>query len=108
MITFVFGMGGSFISLAFSKWIAKKSTGAQVVVNPANPTEQWLYEMVERMAKDAEIGMTEVAIYEFSDMNVFATGMKKMMPLSLCLQVYCILCREMRFEFCYVEPKNTS
>jgi heat shock protein HtpX len=73
----VFGMGGSFISLAMSKWIAKKSTGAQVIVNPTNPTEQWLYTTVRRMAEQAEIGMPEVAIYDSPDMNAFATGMKK-------------------------------
>lgn len=73
----VFGMGGSFISLAMSKWIAKKSTGARVIVNPENPTEQWLYTTVRRMAEKAEIGMPEVAIYDSPDMNAFATGMKK-------------------------------
>jgi heat shock protein HtpX len=73
----VFGMGGSFISLAMSKWIAKKSTGAYVIQQPANPTEQWLYDTVARMAKKAEIGMPEVAIYDSPDMNAFATGMRK-------------------------------
>ena len=73
----IFGMGGSFISLAMSKWIAKKSTGAQVIVNPANPTEQWLYSTVRRMAEQAEIGMPEVAIYHSPDMNAFATGDRK-------------------------------
>lgn len=73
----VFGMGGSFISLAMSKWIAKKSTGAQVIVNPTNPTEKWLLSTVHRMAQQAEIGMPEVAIYDSPDMNAFATGMKK-------------------------------
>jgi heat shock protein HtpX len=73
----VFGMGGSFISLAMSKWIAKKSTGAQVIVNPSNPTEQWLYDTVHRMAQQAEIGMPEIAIYDSPDLNAFATGMKK-------------------------------
>jgi heat shock protein HtpX len=73
----IFGMGGSFISLAISKWIAKKSTRAHVITNPANQTEQWLYDTVQRMAKEAEIGMPEVAIYDSPDMNAFATGMKK-------------------------------
>lgn len=73
----IFGMGGSFISLALSKWIAKKSTGAHVIETPANQTEQWLYDTVERMAKEAEIGMPEVAIYTSADINAFATGMKK-------------------------------
>lgn len=73
----IFGMGGSFISLAMSKWIAKKSTGAQVIVNPGNPTEQWLQSTVRRMSQQAGIGMPEVAIYESPDLNAFATGMKK-------------------------------
>jgi len=73
----LFGMGGSFISLAMSKWIAKKSTGARVIENPSNQTEQWLYDTVRRMAEKAEIGMPEVAIYDSPDMNAFATGMKK-------------------------------
>ncbi|MFW2366563.1 MAG: protease HtpX [Desulforhopalus sp.] len=73
----LFGMGGSFISLAMSKWIAKKSTGAHVIDQPANATEQWLYDTVKRMAEDAELGMPEVAVYNSPDMNAFATGMKK-------------------------------
>ena len=73
----MFGMGGSFLSLAMSKWIAKKSTGAKVIENPSNQTEQWLYDTVRRMAEKAEIGMPEVAIYNSADMNAFATGMKK-------------------------------
>lgn len=77
VMALMFGMGGSFISLAMSKWIAKKSTGAQVIINPQNPTEKWLYETVARMAKEAEISMPEVAIYDSPDLNAFATGMKK-------------------------------
>ncbi len=73
----VFGMGGSLISLAMSKWIAKKSTGAKVIENPSNPTEQWLIDTVRRMAEKAEIGMPEVAVYNSPDMNAFATGMNK-------------------------------
>lgn len=77
VIAALFGMGGSFISLALSKWIAKKSTGAQVIVNPSNHMERWLYDTVARMAKEAEIGMPEIAIYNSPAMNAFATGMKK-------------------------------
>lgn len=73
----LFGMGGSFLSLAMSKWIAKKSTGAHVIEQPTNATEQWLYDTVKRMADEAELGMPEVAIYNSPDMNAFATGMKK-------------------------------
>lgn len=77
MMAAVFGMGGSFISLAMSKWIAKKSTGARVIETPTNPTEQWLVSTVRRMSEKAEIGMPEVAIYDSPDINAFATGMKK-------------------------------
>jgi len=73
----MFGMGGSFLSLAMSKWIAKKSTGAVVIENPSNQTEQWLVDTVRRMAENAEIGMPEVAVYNAPDMNAFATGMNK-------------------------------
>lgn len=73
----LFGMGGSFISLAMSKWIAKISTGAHVIEQPRNSTEQWLVDTVRRQAQAAEIGMPEVAIYESPDINAFATGMKK-------------------------------
>lgn len=77
IIAFVFGMGGSFISLAISKWMAKRSTGAVVIENPSNATEVWLIETVQRQAAQAGIGMPEVAIYDSPDMNAFATGMKR-------------------------------
>lgn len=73
----VFGMGGAFISLALSKWMAKRSTGAKVITQPGNDTERWLIETVRRQAEAAGIGMPEVAIYEAPDVNAFATGMKK-------------------------------
>lgn len=70
----IFGMGGSFISLAMSKWIAKRSTGAQVIEQPRNQAEAWLLETVHRQAKAAGIGMPEVAVYDAPDPNAFATG----------------------------------
>lgn len=73
----VFGFGGSFISLAMSKWMAKRSTGAVVITNPSNATERWLLETVKVQAQKAGINMPEVAIYNAPDMNAFATGMKK-------------------------------
>src|SRR5690606_7022251 len=57
----VFGFGGSFISLAMSKWMAKRSTGAVVIEQPRNATEQWLMSTVARQAQQAGIGMPEVA-----------------------------------------------
>ncbi len=71
----LFGFGGSFLSLAISKWIAKRSTGAHVIEQPANELEQWLVSAVERQAKKAGIGMPEVAIFNSPDPNAFATGM---------------------------------
>jgi len=73
----VFGMGGAFISLAMSKWTAKRFTGAQVIERPANETERWLVETVQRQSRTAGIGMPEVAIYDAPDVNAFATGMTR-------------------------------
>ncbi len=73
----VFGMGGSFISLMMSKWIAKMSTGAQVIDNPSSQTEQWLVDTVRTQAKVAGIGMPEVAIFDSPAPNAFATGARK-------------------------------
>ncbi len=72
-----FGMGGSFISLALSKWTAKRFTGAKVIESPRNEAEAWLVETVSRQAKLANIGMPEVAIYDAPDVNAFATGMSR-------------------------------
>ncbi len=73
----VIGFTGSFISLAISKWTAKRLTGAQVIESPRNETERWLVETVRRQAQQAGIGMPEVAIYNAPDPNAFATGMKR-------------------------------
>jgi len=73
----VLGMGGSFMSLALSKWTAKRFSGAQVIETPRNATEQWLVQTVQRQAQQAGIGMPEVAIFDSPDMNAFATGMSR-------------------------------
>jgi heat shock protein HtpX len=73
----VIGFGGSFISLAMSKWMAKMATGAKVIEQPRNATEQWLFETVRRLSKQAGIGMPEVAVYDSPDINAFATGMRR-------------------------------
>jgi heat shock protein HtpX len=73
----VFGMGGSFISLALSKWTAKRISGAQVIKEPANETERWLVRTVSELAAKSNIGMPEVAIFPSDDMNAFATGMSR-------------------------------
>jgi heat shock protein HtpX len=73
----VFGFGGAFVSLAISKWMAKRSTGAQVITQPRNELEAWLLNTVRRQAEAAGIGMPEVAIYEAPEINAFATGMRR-------------------------------
>lgn len=67
------GFGGAFISLLISKPVAKWSTGARVITQPANSDEAWLLQTVQRLSANAGIGMPEVAIYE-GEPNAFATG----------------------------------
>jgi heat shock protein HtpX len=73
----IFGMGGAFISLAMSKWSAKRLVGAHVIKQPSNETEKWVVDVVSRQAQAAGIGMPEVAIYQAPEVNAFATGMNK-------------------------------
>ena len=73
----VFGFGGSLMSLMMSKWTAKRFTGAQVITQASTAQEKWLVSTVERQAQAAGIGMPEVAIYDASDVNAFATGMSR-------------------------------
>ncbi len=72
-----FGMIGSFISLAMSKFTAKKMMGVRVIETPSSDEERWLMFTVQRQAEQAGIGMPEVGIFETPQMNAFATGMKK-------------------------------
>ena len=73
----IFGMGGAFISLAMSKWMAKRSVGARVIEQPQNEAERWLLNTVQHHAQNVGIKMPEVAIYDAPEMNAFATGMTK-------------------------------
>lgn len=73
----LFGFTGSIISLLISKWSAKRMTGAKVITQPANPAEAWLVETVRRQAREAGIGMPEVAIYDAPEPNAFATGARR-------------------------------
>jgi len=73
----VFGMGGAFISLGISKWMARRMTGAVVIQQPQGPTQQWLVETVRQHAQAAGIGMPEVAIFDSPDPNAFATGARR-------------------------------
>ncbi|MGE5096304.1 MAG: protease HtpX [Betaproteobacteria bacterium] len=69
----IIGFGGAFISLLMSKWMAKMSVGAQVIDQPRTADEQWLVGTVHKLAREAGIGLPEVAIYEGAP-NAFATG----------------------------------
>jgi heat shock protein HtpX len=77
LLAAVFGMGGSFLSLATSKWVAKRATGARVIEQPRTAVEQWLVETVRQQAKAAGIGMPEVAIFPSPEPNAFATGARR-------------------------------
>ena len=77
VLALIFGFGGSFISLAISKWMALRSTGAEVIEQPRNATQQWLLDTVARQAQAAGIGMPQVAMYDSPDINAFATGASK-------------------------------
>lgn len=73
----VIGMTGSFISLAMSKWSAKRMVGAHVITAPQNKSQEWLLQTVKHQAEIAGINMPEVAIYNSPDVNAFATGMNR-------------------------------
>ena len=73
MFSLVVGFGGATISLLMSKWMAKRSTGAQIINDSNDPTHAWLVETVRRFADKAGVNMPEVGIYE-GPPNAFATG----------------------------------
>ena len=73
----VFGMAGSFVSLLISKWMAKRSMGVQIIDQPQDASEQWLYSTVQELADKAGIGMPEVGVFHSAAPNAFATGWNK-------------------------------
>jgi heat shock protein HtpX len=72
-----FGFAGSFISLALSKWMAKRAMGVQVIAQPRNTAEQWLVSTVQAHARAAGIGMPEVGVFDSPEPNAFATGARR-------------------------------
>jgi heat shock protein HtpX len=70
----VFGFGGALISLALSKWIAKRTLGVRVIDRSGSDSEAWLFATVLRLSRQAGIENPEVGIYESADINAFATG----------------------------------
>ncbi len=85
----IFGMGGSFLSLAMSKFIAKRSTGAHVIEQPRTREETWLLDTVRRQAEQAGIGMPEVAIYDSPDINPWARWSSRTTRWSLSAPACC-------------------
>ncbi len=77
LISAIFGFGGAFISLALSKWAAKRSMRVQLIGTPSTQQERWLLQTVERQAQRAGIGMPEVGIFPSDEVNAFATGMRR-------------------------------
>ncbi len=73
----VVGFTGSIISLLMSKWIAKQSVGAVVIEQPQSEVEQWLLDTVAAQARQWNLQMPEVAIYDSPELNAFATGATK-------------------------------
>jgi len=75
---FIWGMGGAFISLQISRWMAKRAMGVQLVDgNTGNADADWLYRTVGRLAQQANLPMPEVGIYNSPEVNAFATGPSK-------------------------------
>ncbi|GAC27837.1 protease HtpX [Brumicola pallidula] len=70
----IIGFSGAFISLFISKWMAKRSMQVQVILQPIDSTETWLLNTVKRLAKQSNIGMPEVGIFQSHSPNAFATG----------------------------------
>jgi len=73
----VFGFGGALISLAMSKWSAKRMMGVRLIDQPRDNIERWLVDTVRRQSEEAGIGMPEVGIFDSPDPNAFATGANK-------------------------------
>lgn len=73
----VFGFAGSLVSLFISKWMAKMSTGTQIITQPRTRHEQWLLQTVEELSREAGIKMPEVGIFPAYESNAFATGWNK-------------------------------
>jgi heat shock protein HtpX len=73
----IVGFSGSLISLAISKFMAKRAMGVRVIEQPRNSSEAWLVETVRRQAQAAGIGMPEVGVFDSPDMNAFATGARR-------------------------------
>lgn len=73
----MFGFGGAFISLAFSKQMARAMLDCQQITQPRSHAEQIIYGSVQEIAQRLHITMPEVWVYDSPDPNAFATGPSK-------------------------------
>jgi len=73
----VLGFGGAFISLAFSKQMARAMLDCRQITQPRSQAEQVIFGSVQEIAQRLHITMPEVWIYESPDPNAFATGPSK-------------------------------
>jgi len=92
----IWGMGGAFISLQMSRWIAKRATGVHLIDGRSgNAQLDWLHQTIERLTRQANLPMPEVGVYESGEVNAFATGPSKSRSL---VAVSAGLLRAMRQE----------
>ncbi len=77
LFSLVFGMGGSFISLYMSKWMAKSMAGVKLITTPSNEFEKWYLDTVKRQSDQLGLKMPEVGIFNSPQPNAFATGSSK-------------------------------
>ncbi|MBH9966319.1 protease HtpX [[Bacillus] enclensis] len=76
----IIGFSGSFISLAMSRWMAKRMMNVRVLDpnGPLSSAEQGIVEKVHRLSRAAGLmHMPEVGIYDSPEVNAFATGPSK-------------------------------
>ena len=73
----VIGFGGAFISLAFSKQMARAMLSCQQITQPRSHAEHVIYGSVQEIAQRLHITMPEIWVYESPDPNAFATGPSK-------------------------------
>ena len=77
LFSLVFGMGGSFISLYMSKWMAKRMAGVKIINEPSNEFEKWYFNVVKKHSQILGIKMPEIGIFSSEGPNAFATGASK-------------------------------
>lgn len=78
VFSLIWGMGGAFISLLLSRFMAKMAMGVKLVNGQSGQAElDWLYRTVETLTRRANLPMPEVGIYESPEVNAFATGPSK-------------------------------